>query len=119
MLNTNDIRLNRAFNSLQGLSVGDAFGGLKVNGDKDLLMQVLQNLISNAIKYNLADGWIKVDAKQIQNHQLQVTIVNASEEIKEGDRARIFDRFHRGDPSQLRRVKLLLQLVCRWFCKGL
>ena len=26
MSNTNDIRLNRAFNSLQGLSVGDAFG---------------------------------------------------------------------------------------------
>ena len=26
MSNTNDIRLNRAFNSLQGLSIGDAFG---------------------------------------------------------------------------------------------
>ncbi len=78
--------------------------GLKVKGDKDLLMQVLQNLISNAIKYNLADGWIKVDAKQIPD-QIQVTIVNASEEIKEGDRARIFDRFHRGDPSRNRKVE--------------
>jgi signal transduction histidine kinase len=58
---------------------------LKVKGDRDLLMQVLQNLFSNAIKYNLADGWIKVDAKQI-NDSLKITIVNASEGIKDGDK---------------------------------
>ena len=77
---------------------------LKVKGDRDLLMQVLQNLFSNAIKYNLADGWIKVDAFQ-SNGSLQVTIVNASEGIKEGDRALIFDRFHRGDPSRNRKIE--------------
>ncbi len=78
--------------------------GLKVKGDRDLLMQVLQNLISNAIKYNLADGWIKVDAKQ-NNKTLKITIVNASEGIKDGDRALIFDRFHRGDPSRNRKIE--------------
>ncbi|MEO1377594.1 MAG: ATP-binding protein [Cyanobacteria bacterium J06635_10] len=78
--------------------------GLIVKGDCDLLMQVLQNLFSNAIKYNLADGWIKVDAFQNQN-MLQVTIVNASEDIKIGDRAKIFERFHRGDPSRNRKVE--------------
>ncbi|MEO1375705.1 MAG: ATP-binding protein [Cyanobacteria bacterium J06635_10] len=77
---------------------------LKVKGDRDLLMQVLQNLISNAIKYNLADGWIKVDAFANQN-SLQVTIVNASEGIKDENRTRIFDRFHRGDPSRNRKVE--------------
>ncbi|MGB3654896.1 MAG: ATP-binding protein [Rivularia sp. (in: cyanobacteria)] len=78
--------------------------GLKVKGDKDLLKQVLQNLFSNAIKYNLADGWIKVDAFQ-SNESLQVTIVNASEEIKDENRTRIFDRFHRGDPSRNRKIE--------------
>ncbi len=29
---------------------------LLVQGDRDLLVQVLQNLISNAIKYNLPNG---------------------------------------------------------------
>ncbi len=77
---------------------------LKVKGDRDLLMQVLQNLFSNAIKYNLADGWIKVNAKQ-SNDSLKITIVNASEGIKIGDRALIFDRFHRGDPSRNRKVE--------------
>ncbi|MGB3639662.1 MAG: ATP-binding protein [Rivularia sp. (in: cyanobacteria)] len=78
--------------------------GLKVKGDRDLLKQVLQNLFSNAIKYNLADGWIKVDAFQ-SNNSLQVTIVNASEEIKDENRTRIFDRFHRGDPSRNRKIE--------------
>ncbi len=82
----------------------DIAKGLKVKGDRDLLMQVLQNLFSNAIKYNLADGWIKVDAFQ-SNNSLQVTIVNASEAIKDGDRALIFDRFHRGDPSRNRKIE--------------
>ena len=39
---------------------------LRVQGDRDLLTQVLQNLISNAIKYNLPDGWIKIHARQQQ-----------------------------------------------------
>ncbi|MEA5594511.1 sensor histidine kinase [Rivularia sp. UHCC 0363] len=82
----------------------DITKGLKIKGDRDLLMQVLQNLISNAIKYNLADGWIKVDAKQ-SNNSLQVTIVNASNKISISDRALIFDRFHRGDPSRNRKIE--------------
>ncbi|BAY82643.1 integral membrane sensor signal transduction histidine kinase [Calothrix parasitica NIES-267] len=78
--------------------------GLKVKGDKDLLMQVLQNLFSNAIKYNLTDGWIKVDAFA-KNSLLKITIINASEGIKDENRTRIFDRFHRGDPSRNRKVE--------------
>lgn len=77
---------------------------LKVKGDRDLLMQVLQNLISNAIKYNLANGWIKVDAFQ-NNSLIKIKIVNASEGINIGDRALIFDRFHRGDPSRNRKIE--------------
>ncbi len=77
---------------------------LKVKGDSDLLKQVLQNLFSNAIKYNLADGWIKVDAFT-KNNLLKITIVNASEGIKDENRTRIFDRFHRGDPSRNRKVE--------------
>lgn len=78
--------------------------GLKVGGDRDLLMQVLQNLFSNAIKYNLVDGWIKVDAFA-KNNLLRITIVNASEGIKNENKTRIFNRFHRGDPSRNRKVE--------------
>lgn len=77
---------------------------LRVWGDYDLLTQVLQNLISNAIKYNLPNGWIKIQAQQ-QETSVQVTITNASNPIPASDRERIFDRFYRGDPARTRKVE--------------
>lgn len=77
---------------------------LRVRGDRDLLAQVLQNLFSNAIKYNLANGWIQIQARQAETIAL-VTITNASIDIPVGDRDRIFDRFHRGDPARTRKVE--------------
>ncbi|BAU10506.1 integral membrane sensor signal transduction histidine kinase [Leptolyngbya sp. NIES-3755] len=82
----------------------DIRNSLRVQGDRDLLYQVLQNLFSNAIKYNLAEGWIKIDARSI-NSAVQVRIANASKEIPVEDRDRIFDRFHRGDPARTRKVE--------------
>ncbi|KAB8331589.1 HAMP domain-containing protein [Scytonema tolypothrichoides VB-61278] len=82
----------------------DIADGLRVQGDRDLLIQVLQNLFSNAIKYNLPNGWIEIHAWQTQT-TLHVTIANASKEISVGDRSRIFDRFHRGDPARTRKVE--------------
>jgi two-component system, OmpR family, heavy metal sensor histidine kinase CusS len=82
----------------------DISDGLRVQGDRDLLIQVLQNLFSNAIKYNLANGWIHIHAKKTQT-TLHITIANASKEISVGDRSRIFNRFHRGDPARTRKVE--------------
>jgi two-component system heavy metal sensor histidine kinase CusS len=65
---------------------------------------VLQNLISNAIKYNLPNGWIRIIAAR-QAQTVRITISNGSEEIPVGDRDRIFDRFHRADPARTRKVE--------------
>jgi two-component system heavy metal sensor histidine kinase CusS len=86
--------------------------GLRLQGDRDLLIQVLQNLFSNAIKYNLPNGWIKIRTHQTQT-TLHVTIANASKDIPVSDRdaygarerERIFDRFYRGDPARTRKVE--------------
>ncbi len=77
---------------------------LWVNGDQDLLIQVFQNLLSNAIKYNLPAGWIQIQADQKGGNVL-IIISNASEDIPKSDSQRIFDRFHRGDPSRNRTVE--------------
>lgn len=77
---------------------------LWVWGDRDLLTQVLQNLFSNAIKYNLPHGWLRIRAYQ-QAEQVFVTISNASKPIPDRDRNLIFDRFHRGDPARTRKVE--------------
>ncbi|MFM2315618.1 MAG: hypothetical protein RLZZ04_4896 [Cyanobacteriota bacterium] len=70
-------------------------------GDRDLLIQVLQNLFSNAIKYNIADGWIEVSAQQTRS-KVQVTITNSSQDILLGDRDHLFERFYRGNPTHKR-----------------
>ncbi|MBD2091901.1 HAMP domain-containing protein [Microcoleus sp. FACHB-1515] len=82
----------------------DIAAGLKVWGDRDLIAQILQNLIVNAVKYNLPNGWIKLQAER-QSETVKMTIANASAEVLAIDRARIFDRFYRGDPARTRKVE--------------
>jgi signal transduction histidine kinase len=77
---------------------------LQIWGDRDLLMQVLQNLVSNAIKYNLPQGWIQIQGEQ-QEDVVKVTVTNSSNLIPVNERDRIFDRFYRGDPSRNRKVE--------------
>lgn len=77
---------------------------LRVWSDRDLLTQVLQNLFSNAIKYNLPNGLIRIHAHQ-QAGTLVVTKSNASKDIPDRDRDLIFNRFHRGDPARTRKVE--------------
>jgi len=74
---------------------------LHVLGDRVLLTQVVQNLVSNAIKYNVPDGWIRIYAKQ-QGANVLITIANSSKNILLSDRERIFERFYRGDPARTR-----------------
>jgi two-component system, OmpR family, heavy metal sensor histidine kinase CusS len=79
---------------------------LQVRGDSDLLTQVLQNLIDNAIKYNLPEGasdrWLSIVGRK-QGSSIQVTVANASLGIALEARDRIFDRFYRGDASRNRK----------------
>jgi heavy metal sensor kinase len=73
--------------------------GLTVQADEALLIQVLQNLISNAVKYNLPQGWVRIEAGE-QQQMVFVTVTNSSKGIPASERSRIFDRFHRGDPAR-------------------
>lgn len=77
---------------------------LLIKGDRDLLVQILQNLISNAIKYNLPNGWIRITAAA-QGENILINISNCSNEIPASDRVRLFDRFYRGDPARTRQVE--------------
>jgi two-component system heavy metal sensor histidine kinase CusS len=77
---------------------------LLVKGDRDLLVQVLQNLISNAIKYNLPNGWITIQAHR-QVNKVSVTITNCSKDIPDNERDRIFDRFHRVAPTSTHKIE--------------
>ncbi len=77
---------------------------LIVSGDHDLITQVLQNLVSNAVKYNLPNGWINIQGYQ-QGNMAIVTVTNCSKDILKADRDRIFDRFYRGDPARSHHIE--------------
>jgi len=77
---------------------------LYIKGDRDLLVQVVQNLVGNAIKYNLPKGWLRLQAN-CQGKRVIVKIVNSSHDISLRERDRIFERFHRGDSTQIQKIE--------------
>lgn len=74
---------------------------LWVEGDGDLLIQVIQNLLGNAVKYNLPQGWIRVEG-QVHRGQTYITVTNTAPPLSTQDQAHLFDRFYRGDPARSR-----------------
>ncbi len=78
--------------------------GLSVKGDKVLLRQLLNNLISNSVRYSTPGGFIAVKAKQCLDC-IEVTFSNSSRTIAAHERSRFFERFFRGDASHNRTVE--------------
>lgn len=76
---------------------------MAAQGDADLLRQVLQNLVSNAVKYGLPEGWIAIAARR-SGADWQIDVANASAGIAFEHRERLFDRFYRADQAHNRRV---------------
>lgn len=77
---------------------------LSVQGDKVLLQQLMNNLISNAVRYCRPGGKIKVTARA-QNGGVEIVVANASRAISSSERARFFDRFYRGDAAHNRGIE--------------
>lgn len=78
--------------------------GVRVAGDEDLLGQVLQNLLGNAIKYNLPGGFLRVGLGRGAG-RIRLDVANSGSLIAPEHRERIFERFFRSDPSHSRAVE--------------
>jgi signal transduction histidine kinase len=77
---------------------------LSCRGDRLLLLQVMQNLYTNAINYNIVDGWLRITLKQ-QAGEILLCFENPSEMIPADFSSRAFDRFYRGPDSLARGIK--------------
>ena len=71
--------------------------------DAQLIHQLIQNLYTNAVKYNTPNGWISLDLSSA-NGQLKLAIENPSQEVSQDLAERGFERFYRGDASRTRGV---------------
>jgi len=72
--------------------------------DADLLTQVFQNLISNAVKFGDKGGTIEMALSE-RERQALYTISNTGLPIQEADRDKVFTRFYRADKSRSREIE--------------
>ncbi len=82
---------------------------LFVLADNDKIIQVLTNLIDNAIKYCNRDGKILVSTK-VKNEKVIISVYNNGPSINEEDLKYIWDRFYKADKSRTNKTSTGLGL---------
>ena len=71
--------------------------------DPDLIHQLIGNLYDNAVKYNVAKGWIHFRLRQDKNG-FYLSIENPSSPLPADFEKQAFDRFYRGDDARSRSI---------------
>ncbi|NBD25079.1 cell wall metabolism sensor histidine kinase WalK [Paenibacillus glycinis] len=72
--------------------------------DRDQIDQVLDNLVSNAIKYTLDGGRIEIAARRQEPSSIAISVKDTGIGIPKRDLGRIFDRFYRVDKARSRNM---------------
>ncbi len=98
-----DALLTETFQMLHSIAEGSGVrlekdldaSGLKVWCDRERVMQVLSNLIGNAIKFTGQDGSVTIGARS-QGDQVLFSVRDTGPGIAEEDRVNVFDRYWQG-----------------------
>ncbi len=75
----------------------DVPSGMAVRGDPDLLAQAIGNLVDNAIKYTPCGGKVALRIASVMKDQVSVAVADSGPGIAETDKARVTERFYRGN----------------------
>ena len=76
-------------------------------GDEEQLVQVLTNLLDNAVKYTPPQGSIHIagqSAKESPLSMVELSVTDTGLGIPEADRPRVFERFYRVDKARSREL---------------
>jgi heavy metal sensor kinase len=79
----------------------DGNRSITLMADRTILRQALINLVHNAVKYSPAEGNIRIQIRETDQHAI-VEVQDSGPGIPTEDRARIFERFYRVDKSRTR-----------------
>lgn len=74
---------------------------IKVNADSDQLIQILNNLLSNAAKYSPTGGKVEIGVT-LKASRVQVSVTDQGKGIPEEFKSRIFQKFSQADSSDTR-----------------
>jgi PAS domain S-box-containing protein len=69
---------------------------LAASADREKLVQILRNLLDNAVKFSPEGGTVTVEARR-RAGRVEVRVVDQGEGIPEAEREHIFSKFHRAD----------------------
>jgi len=83
----------------RGVEIFTELSPLEITGDSERLAQVVTNLLTNAIQYNLPDGEVRVKLES-QNGLAVLTVSDTGAGISSEDLPRVFERFYRADKSR-------------------
>jgi signal transduction histidine kinase len=75
----------------------------RIRGDEDRLVQVLSNLVSNALQYTPAGGSVEIAARQV-GKDVEFSVRDTGAGIGAEHLANVFDRFYRVDKSRSRQA---------------
>jgi two-component system phosphate regulon sensor histidine kinase PhoR len=76
--------------------------GMIAHVDPDRLRQVLFNLVDNAVKYGRPAGRVKVTGRAVNDLFMELCVEDDGPGIPSDARARVFERFFRGDKARSR-----------------
>jgi len=100
-----DLILNIMFNLEQRIEEKNIFipdltpDSSTVKADKDMLHQVIYNLIDNAVKYTPVGGEISVSVEE-KGQNTEIAVRNSGQGISEEEQAYVFERFYKTDKSR-------------------
>ena len=73
-----------------------------VRGDSDKVLQVLANLVSNAIKYTPEGGWVKVSLEVLGEASVTTCVADSGIGVADEDQPKLFQKFFRADNTSTR-----------------
>ncbi|MEM9879184.1 MAG: ATP-binding protein, partial [Pseudomonadota bacterium] len=86
------------------LSVDVADALPTIHGDRDQLIQVFQNLITNAIKYSRDNAHIQVFIDAPDNRDVRIRVIDQGDGIAPEQIPRLTERFYRVDTARSRQI---------------
>jgi PAS domain S-box-containing protein len=81
----------------------EAPGAIIVRGDRARLMQLLNNLLANAVKFTPEGGWISVGVA-VSEGTCRITVADSGIGIPTAERVHIFERFYRASSATSRGI---------------
>lgn len=95
ILNTFQKKISEKGLEILGLNTNCA----TVFADKDMIYQVMYNLIENAVKFAPQSGYIEFTFREDENYNY-ISVKNNGEGLSESEKEKVFSRFYRTDSSR-------------------